>query len=71
MSTYDDPDLRRSVADNVAQRFHEAYERLAPEHGYQTRPESAVPWEDVPANNKALMRSVVLELADQGVIDVW
>lgn len=71
MSTYDDPGLRRETADRVAQAFHEAYERLAPEHGYETRAESAVPWDEVPANNRALMRSVVLELCDRGVIDAW
>lgn len=71
MATYSDPEMRRDTADIVARRFHEAYERLAPEHGYETRAESAVPWEHVPANNKALMRAVVLELADAGVIDVY
>lgn len=63
--------MRRDTADQVARRFHEAYERLAPEHGYDTRPESAVPWEQVPANNKALMRAVVLNLCDAGVIDAY
>ena len=48
--------------DALARRFHEAYERLAPEHGYETRKESAVPWEDVPEQNKALMRAVMADL---------
>lgn len=42
----------------VARAFHETYERLAPEHGYETRKASAVPWEQVPANNRALMVDV-------------
>jgi len=42
----------------VARAFHETYERLAPKHGYETRPESAVPWEQVPANNRRLMVDV-------------
>jgi hypothetical protein len=42
-------------AEDVARMFHEEYERLAPEYGYETRRESSVPWEDVPAQNKALM----------------
>lgn len=46
----------------LAQEFHEAYERLAPEYGYKTRPETAVPWEDVPEDNKALMTAVVDEV---------
>ena len=48
--------------DELARRFHETYERLAPDFGYETRRESAVPWDDVPANNKALMTAVCAEL---------
>lgn len=48
--------------DELAQRFHETYERLAPDFGYETRRESAVPWDDVPAGNKALMTAVCAEL---------
>lgn len=48
--------------EQLAQRFHEAYERLAPQFGYQTRPESAVPWEDVPEANRALMVAVATEV---------
>lgn len=43
----------------LARAFHEAYERLAPSFGYETRPESAVPWESVPLMNKRLMMAVV------------
>lgn len=50
------------TAEQLAQKFHEAYERLAPEHSYQTRKASAVPWADVPANNKALMIAVCNEI---------
>lgn len=49
-------------ADALARRFHEEYERLAPEFGYQTRQESAVPWSEVPTANKDLMRAVVAEV---------
>jgi hypothetical protein len=48
--------------DTLARQFHEAYERLAPSFGYETRPESAVPWEQVPEWNRALMCAVVEEL---------
>ena len=41
--------------ERLAQIFHEAYERLAPEFGYKTREASAVPWEEVPDGNKRLM----------------
>jgi ABC-type nitrate/sulfonate/bicarbonate transport system ATPase subunit len=47
----------------VAQAFHEAYERLAPSFGYKTREASAVPWEDVPEQNKNLMIAVAAEVA--------
>lgn len=46
----------------LAQAFHEAYERLAPSFGYETRRESAVPWEQVPEQNRALMVAVVEEV---------
>ena len=48
--------------DQLARRFHETYERLAPSFGYETRKASAVPWEDVPEQNRALMTAVCAEL---------
>jgi len=42
-------------AENLARLFHETYERLAPEFGYRTREASAVPWDEVPETNRALM----------------
>ena len=44
--------------EDVARLFHEAYERLAPSFGYETRKASAVPWEDVPEPNRSLMVAV-------------
>ena len=41
-------------AEALARLFHETYERLAPDHGYETRKDSAVPWENVPDKNKNL-----------------
>lgn len=46
----------------LAKKFHETYERLAPEYGYKTRKDSAVKWADVPAKNKSLMTAVCAEL---------
>ncbi len=46
----------------LARLFHETYERLAPHYGYKTREASAVPWEDVPKNNKELMIAVAREV---------
>lgn len=55
-------------AERIAKAFHEAYEELAPEHGYETRQASAVPWEDVPEENRNLMVATVQRLLDQGTI---
>jgi hypothetical protein len=48
--------------EEIARLFHETYERLAPEHGYHTRPASAVPWEKVPGGNRSLMVATVAEI---------
>lgn len=45
-------------AEQLARRFHETYENLAPLYGYETRKASAVPWVDVPENNRRLMIAV-------------
>lgn len=54
--------------DFIAQNFHESYERLAPAFGYKTREASAVPWDQVPSDNKHLMIRVIEELLERGVI---
>ncbi len=46
------------TAEQLAQMFHETYERMAPEFGYNTQEASAVPWEAVPEPNKSLMVAV-------------
>lgn len=46
----------------LAQLFHETYERLAPDFGYRTREASAKPWADVPAANRDLMVATCFEL---------
>ncbi len=55
---------RRPVpdAETVARFFHETYERLAPNFAYETRPETAKPWDDVPTRNKQLMIAVAAEV---------
>jgi hypothetical protein len=56
---------RFGTPEDVARAFHDAYESLASSFGYKTRDASAVPWDDVPENNKALMiatvRNVLIE----------
>lgn len=54
----------------IARRFHETYEALAPMFGYETRKRSAVPWAQVPDDNKDLMRAVVGALLDVGGVMV-
>lgn len=54
------------TSEDLAKKFHETYERLAPSYGYETRRESAVPWEDVPANNRKLMTAVCEEILSHG-----
>lgn len=58
----------RNDAERIAQAFHETYERLAPEHGYETREASAKPWSEVPEQNRNLMIAVVSELLDRDII---
>lgn len=50
--------------EQLAQRFHETYERLAPQFGYETRRASAKPWAEVPENNRQLMTAVCAEMLD-------
>lgn len=66
---YEAGKLGREIrAEPIAQAFHEAYERLAPRYGYKTREATAVPWDDVPLDNKNLMRAVVNELIDHRIV---
>lgn len=58
----DAPPTFRDECEALARRFHYFYERLAPEFGYKTREESAVPWEQVPAQNRELMIAVAHEI---------
>ena len=56
------------TAEEIARKFHEAYEDLAPSHGYETREASRKPWAEVPQNNKSLMIAVIDRLLSNGVI---
>lgn len=58
----------RHMAEELARQFHEAYERLAPSFGYETRKESAVPWDDVPEQNRSLMVAVCAEVLSDRVL---
>lgn len=61
--------ITEPTAESVARRFHELYERLAPNFGYETRPESAVPWSEVPERNRSLMVAVAdVLLGEMGLV---
>lgn len=51
-----------ATPNEIARAFHETYERLAPQFGYETREASAKPWDEVPQQNKDLMTAVVTDL---------
>jgi hypothetical protein len=53
------------TAEQLAELFHTEYERLAPEYGYETRKASAVPWAEVPLENKTLMIAVAQSILDR------
>lgn len=44
--------------------MHDAYEKAADFHGWETNPASRKPWADVPESNKATMRAAVRALLD-------
>jgi len=50
------------TAEDLARAFHETYEGLAPQFGYETREQSRVPWDEVPAPNRLLMIAVCAHL---------
>jgi len=56
------------LVESVAQSFHDVYERLAPEFGWKTQAQSRKSWEEVPDENKELMKSVVAILVKHDVI---
>lgn len=58
-----------ATPDALARQFHETYERLAPQFGYETRKESAKPWSDVPENNKRLMIAVCAEILERRAVN--
>lgn len=57
--------LEAMTAEELAQLFHDTYEKLAPDYGYETRKASAVLWSDVPEPNKSLMIAVADKVLDR------
>ena len=48
--------------DQACEVLHNAYEKAALRHGWDTQTGSRVPWVEVPEENKATMREAVAEL---------
>ena len=61
-----EPPQETMSAEQLAKDFHETYERLAPKFGYETRKDSAKPWNEVPENNRKLMTAVCAEILSRG-----
>lgn len=55
-------------AEQLAKRFHDYYEEMASQFGYETRKDSSVEWEKVPENNKRLMIAVCQRILDEEII---
>jgi hypothetical protein len=74
MSTVQHPTTQEqpvTAAEKLAQLFHETYERLAPNHGYDTRKATAVPWAEVKDPNRQLMIDVARQLLGKGYTRTW
>ena len=54
--------------DTIARRFHERYEQLAPDHGYETRHNTRVAYADLPPELTGLVNDVVRHLIDEDTI---
>lgn len=52
------------MAEALARYFHETYESLAPEHGWETQPRSRKQWDEVPVENRSLMVAVAKEVLE-------
>lgn len=59
-----------TTAEYLAERFHEAYERLASTYQDDTLGKSRTAWTDVPDRDKKLMIATCQDLLDKKVITV-
>ena len=64
--------MEQNETERVARRFHDIYEQLAPQFGWETQERSAVAWSELPAENRKLMIAtvgIVLQELDQERMD--
>jgi hypothetical protein len=65
------PGDKAALVEALARRFHDTYERLAPDHGWQTQETTrGKPWEEVPEHNRRLMLATIDAMLDDGSIEV-
>ena len=57
-----------ALIEKIARAFHDAYEEIAPQAGWETQERSRKPWEDVPEANRRVMLLTVEALLKRGVI---
>lgn len=50
--------MAKITPEQLAKYFHDEYERMAPAFNYETRRETAVPWDNLLPSNKELMTAV-------------
>lgn len=60
----------RLTGERLARDFHKVYEELAPRFGYTTREASAVAWENLPDDNRALMVATCTEIIERWGLDL-
>lgn len=54
--------------DQLAELFHTVYEQVAPQFGYETRRETAVPWDELPHPHRQMMIAVASQVLGQLVL---
>lgn len=59
------PEITDSLVEEACEVLHDAYERAAVVHGWETNPAARhKPWSEVPESNKATMRDAVRALLE-------
>lgn len=56
--------LTDDLLERFARTMHEKYEDAAAHYGWATNPRSRVPWEDLPAANRATMLAAIIRTLD-------
>lgn len=57
-----------TTPDQLAELFHTTYEQVTPQFGYETRRETAVPWDELPHPHKQMLIAVATQVLGQLVL---